>query len=194
MAALGKKGVHLNMQEKPSTLPVPEDDGAANHLNGALWPDISFSSTNHELINLKERIGITVVYIYPMTGRPDIPAPDGWEGIPGAKGCTPQSCGFRDHYSELKALNAQIYGFSSQTTEYQSEAKERLHLPFSLLSDDSFLLKEHLNLPTFKAAGKELYKRITFILIGGKIQKVFYPVFPPEGNADNVIAWLRENA
>ena len=186
--------MHLNMQEKPSTLPVPEDDGAANHLNGALWPDISFSSTNHELINLKERIGITVVYVYPMTGRPDIPAPDGWEGIPGAKGCTPQSCGFRDHYSELKALNAQIYGFSSQTTEYQLEAKERLHLPFSLLSDDRFLLKEHLNLPTFKAAGKELYKRITFILIDGKIQKVFYPVFPPEENADNVIAWLRENA
>ena len=184
----------MGLHELPENLPVPQDDGAAKHLEGISWPDISFSSTNQEQTNLKDPGGTIVVYVYPMTGRPDTALPDGWDSIPGARGCTPQSCSFRDHHSELQALNAQVYGLSSQTTEYQSEAADRLHLPFSLLSDSGFQLKKELKLPTFEVQGKELYKRITIILKENKIVKVFYPVFPPGENADNVIAWLRENS
>jgi len=184
----------MGLNELPENLPVPQDDGAANHLEGSSWPDVSFNSTNQEQTNLRELGGSIVVYVYPMTGRPDTALPDGWDGIPGARGCTPQSCSFRDHHSELQALNAQVFGLSSQTTEYQLEAKERLHLPFDLLSDGEFQLKKELELPTFEVEGKELYKRLTIILKQNEIVKVFYPVFPPGDNAGNVIVWLRENA
>jgi len=194
LAALTFKGNPVGLNELPENLPVPQDDGAANHLEGTSWPDVSFNSTNQEQTNLRELKGSIVLYVYPMTGRPDTALPEGWDGIPGARGCTPQSCSFRDHHSELQELNAQVYGLSSQTTEYQLEARERLHLPFNLLSDSGFQLKKKLKLPTFEVEGKELYKRITIILRQNVIVKVFYPVFPPGENADNVISWLRENA
>lgn len=138
--------------------------------------------------------GRWVIYVYPMTGRPDVPLPDGWDGIPGARGCTPQSCGFRDHYAELMALNTGVFGLSAQTTEYQREARDRLHLPFQLVSDSTLRLKSAMRLPTFTVAGMELYKRLTLIAHEGRIAKIFYPVFPPDQNADDVLAWLRENA
>jgi peroxiredoxin len=135
-----------------------------------------------------------VIYIYPMTGRPGVPLPDGWDDIPGARGCTPQSCSFRDHYSELRTLHTSLFGLSVQTTEYQKEARDRLHLPFELLSDSAYLLKQALRLPTFIVARIELYKRVTLIVEHARIRKIFYPVFPPDRNADEVLAWLRHNA
>jgi peroxiredoxin len=129
-----------------------------------------------------------------MTGRPGVPLPDGWDGIPGARGCSPQSCNFRDHYAELKALHTGVFGLSTQRSDYQQEARERLHLPFELLSDSGLQLKDKLKLPTFTVAGMELYKRLTLITLDGYIKKIFYPVFPPDKNADEVLTWLRENA
>jgi peroxiredoxin len=129
-----------------------------------------------------------------MTGRPGVPLPDGWDGIPGARGCTPQSCSFRDHYTELKALRTGVFGLSSQRSEYQREARDRLHLPFELLSDSGLQLKDALRLPTFTVAGMELFKRLTLVTRDGHIEKVFYPVFPPDQNADEVLTWLRESA
>jgi peroxiredoxin len=178
----------------PKDLPVPIDDGAAAHLVGLELPDVSLVSTNGMKINLRELTGRWVIYVYPMTGRPGVPLPDGWDGIPGARGCTPQSCNFRDHYAELKALHTGVFGLSAQPSDYQREARERLHLPFQLLSDSGLQLKDKLKLPTFTIAGMELYKRLTLVLLDGYIQKVFYPVFPPDKNADEVLAWLRGNA
>ncbi len=183
-----------NLSHLPNNLPAPVDDGAADHLEGLLLPDISLMSTDGATINLAELTGRWVIYIYPMTGRPDVALPDGWDGIPGARGCTPQSCSFRDHYAELKELNTGVFGLSAQATEYQREARDRLHLPFQLLSDSGLQLKNALRLPTFTVAGMELYKRLTLIVESGRIRKVFYPVFPPDRNADDVLAWLRENA
>lgn len=184
----------MNLNQLPENLPVPIDDGATDHLESKRLPNISFSSTNDETVCIKDTLGIVVVYIYPMTGRPDTPLPEGWDEIPGARGCTPQSCSFRDHYSELHKFNAHLYGLNAQSSEYQREAKERLHLPFELLSDSNLEFKEALDLPTFKALDMELYKRITLIARDGIIEKVFYPVFPPSSNADEVIKWLESNA
>jgi len=183
-----------NLSQLPKDLPVPVDDGAAAHLEGLLLPDLALPSTEGATVNLSGLGGRWVIYIYPMTGRPDVPLPDGWDGIPGARGCTPQSCSFRDHYAELKALNTDVYGLSAQTSEYQREARARLHLPFQLLSDSALRLKSAMRLPTFTTAGMELFKRLTLIAHGGRIEKVFYPVFPPDQNADEVLAWLRKNA
>ena len=177
----------------PADLPVPVDDGAAAHLVGARLPDISLVSTDDANINLGESRGRWVIYVYPMTGRPGVPLPDGWNDIPGARGCTPQSCSFRDHYAELKALRTGVFGLSTQSSEYQREARDRLHLPFQFLSDSGLQLKDALQLPTFSVAGMELYKRLTLISFDGQIEKVFYPVFPPDQNADEVLGWLREN-
>ena len=129
-----------------------------------------------------------------MTGRPGTPLPDGWAEIPGARGCTPQSCSFRDHYAELRTLNTQVFGISTQTTAYQQEAKTRLHLPFELLSDATLTLKSTIQLPTFEVEGTALYKRITLIVRDGTICKVFYPVFPPNENADAVLRWIKTHA
>ncbi len=183
--------MNTNLFQLPTDLPRPVDDGAAAHLEGALLPRISLPSTDGATVDLAGLKGRWVIYIYPMTGRPDVPLPDGWDGIPGARGCTPQSCSFRDHYQELQALGTSIFGLSAQTTAYQREALDRLHLPFQLLSDASLQLKSALRLPTFNVAGMELFKRLTLIADDAKIRKVFYPVFPPDRDADNVLAWLR---
>jgi peroxiredoxin len=180
--------------ELPKDLPCPVDDGAASHLERMTLPKIRLAATNGVSVDLASVQGRVVIYIYPMTGRPGVALPDGWDGIPGARGCTPQSCAFRDHHSELKSLETSVFGLSAQTTDYQKEARDRLHLPFELLSDRELRLKQALGLPTFEVAGMELYKRSTLIAENGRIQKVFYPVFPPGRNADDVLAWLRQNA
>ncbi len=185
--------INMNLSELPKDLPVPVDDGAADHLSGIMLPHISLKATNADMIDIGSVTGYLVIYIYPMTGRPDVPLPDGWDAIPGARGCTLQSCDFRDHYAELQTLKSKVYGLSTQTTEYQVEAKSRLHLPFELLSDSSLKLKSAISLPTFKVAGMELYKRLTLIVKDGQVEKVFYPVFPPDQNADDVLSWLRAN-
>ena len=177
----------MNLTELPANLPVPIDDGAADHLETKELPTVSLLATNEKTITIRDLSGLIVVYIYPMTGRPGTP-------LPGARGCTPQSCCFRDHFSELQKLDARVYGVSAQSSEYQREAKKRLHLPFELLSDSSLELKEALRLPTFKAGGMDLYKRITLIARDGIIEKVFYPVFPPSSNAEDVIEWLTTHA
>ena len=176
----------------PPNIPAPQDDGAARHLAGSALPDIALPATSGAPVNLSKFTGRAVVYIYPRTGVPGVPNPDGWDQIPGARGCTPQSCSFRDHYDELKQLGvARLFGLSTQDTAYQREAAERMHLPFPVLSDDRLQLTNALQLPTFTAAGMTLLKRMAWVIDDGKITKVFYPVFPPDQNAADVIAWLR---
>jgi peroxiredoxin len=177
----------------PAGLPIPLDDGLAAHLEGLQLPDVSFASTSGELVNLSRYQHKLVIYVYPLTGRPDVALPEGWDEIPGARGCTPQACDFSNHYQELQALNAVVFGLSSQSTGYQSELKSRLHLPFDLLSDSDFLLRNTLSLPTFKVNELLLYKRLTLIVEQAIIKKVFYPVFPPDKNARQVIDWLRSH-
>lgn len=181
----------MSLTDLPDNLPVPQDDGAADHLEGMALPATELTATDGVQYKLAECAGRVVIYIYPMTGRPDTLLPDNWDEIPGARGCTPQSCAFRDHHQELQALNTCVFGLSSQSTAYQQEAKQRLHLPFELLSDEGLQLKAQLNLPTFEVDGKELYCRLTLIVEDGVIQTVFYPVFPPSENAANVMSWLR---
>jgi peroxiredoxin len=178
----------------PSNLPVPVDDGACKHLPGMRVPAITLVSTSNRRLNMADVArGRTVVYAYPRTGRPDQEIPKGWNEIPGARGCTPESCSFRDHYKRLHDLNAQVFGLSTQTTEYQQEVVTRLHLPFEVLSDAEFAFTDALRLPTFEFDGVRLLKRLTLILSDGKIEKVFYPVFPPDHHAEEVIAWLERN-
>lgn len=177
--------------ELPKDLPVPIDDGACNHLPGLVLPSINLSATSGRTVNLASLPGWVVIYCYPMTGRPGVPLPDGWDQIPGARGCTPQSCAFSDHYQELQALNAEVFGLSTQSTDYQREAAERLHLPFELLSDSSLQFTNALRLPTFDVEGMRLIKRVTLITRDGKIVKHFYPVFPPDKNAEDVVAWFQ---
>ena len=183
-----------NFSQLPPDLPAPVDDGAASHLEGSSLPDLTLGATDGSTVDLASLVGKHVIYIYPMTGRPGVPLPDGWDGIPGARGCTPESCAFRDHHAELKARNMEVFGLSAQTTDYQQEVHERLHLPFQLLSDSGLMLKSLLKLPTFNVAGMELYKRITLITNNRKLLKVFYPVFPPDRSADDVLNWLRKDA
>ncbi len=175
----------------PEALIAPIDDGATVHLVGMQLPALTLIATDNSRINLAELTGSVVIYVYPMTGQPGIPLPNGWDQIPGARGCTPQSCAFRDHYNELQALNVNVFGLSSQTTEYQLEARDRLHLPFQLLSDHAMQLKDKLALPTFNIAGLTLYKRLTMVIENRQITKVFYPVFPPDQNAEHVMTWLK---
>jgi peroxiredoxin len=174
-----------------SRIPPPVDDGAARHLLGACLPPVSLQATNGERIDLSLCRGRTVLYIYPRTGRPGVPNPDGWDMIPGARGCSPQSCGFRDHFAELRRLGVdQLYGLSTQDSAYQREAADRLHLPFPLLSDERLEFAHALSLPTFEAGGMTLLKRCTLVVDDGQVAHVFYPVFPPDRNASDVIAWL----
>jgi peroxiredoxin len=181
----------------PDDLPVPTDDGACDHLAGMVLPSIPLRATDGQQIDLAALRGRTVVYVYPRTGRPDYPGSAAWDAIPGARGCTPQSCGFRDHYAELRSLGASaIFGLSTQATDYQREAVERLHLPFPLLSDSRLVLTRTLRLPTFEfepyAEESSMHlKRMALIIFDGRIEKVFYPVFPPDRNAEDVINWLR---
>lgn len=177
-----------------STLPAPVDDGGANHLPGVRLPSVALHATNGTFVNLALLKGRTVVYAYPRTGEPGVPIPPEWDMIPGARGCTPQSCAFRDHFADLKALGVDhLFGLSTQDTAYQREVVERLHLPFPLLSDEHLTLIRALDLPTFETSGMMLLKRLTMVIQDGIIEHVFYPVFPPDRNAADVIAWLQAN-
>ncbi len=174
-----------------SQIPAPVDDGATDHLVGTAWPTIALPGTDSAAHDLSTLAGRVVVYIYPMTGQPNKALPDGWDQIPGARGCTPQSCSFRDHAAELKDAGASaLFGLSTQDSGYQAEAADRLHLPFPLLSDADLALAKALNLPTFDVDGKTLIKRMALIVTDGVIEHVFYPVFPPDRNAGDVLAWL----
>jgi peroxiredoxin len=178
-----------------STLPAPQDDGAARHLRGMTVPKVALPATDGRTVDLSELPGRTVVYAYPRTGKPGVPNPTGWDMIPGARGCSPQSCAFRDHFAELRRLGvAQLFGLSTQDTAYQAEAAARLHLPFPLLSDASLALARALRLPTFEVDRMTLLKRLTLVIDGGRIAHVFYPVFPPDQSAAAVVEWLARAA
>jgi peroxiredoxin len=175
-----------------SRLPRPEDDGAARHLPGSRVPPVALSATDGSSVALGGLAGRSVVYVYPMTGRPGADLPDGWDGIPGARGCTPQTCAFRDHHAELIAAGAdRVFGLSTQDSEYQREAAQRLHLPFPLLSDAALRLTTALRLPVMLVGGATLLQRMALIIEDGVIAHVFYPVFPPDQNAAEVLGWLR---
>lgn len=175
----------------PPDLPAPVDDGACDHLPGTVLPTVPLPGTSGAETDLGALAGTTVVYFHPMIGRPDGPPLPGWNEIPGARGCTPQSCAFRDHHAELGSLGAAVYGVSVQPPADQREAAARLHLPFELLSDARLELTRALGLPTFEYDGRTLIRRLTLIVRDGRIVRVFYPVFPPDRNAADVIAWLR---
>ena len=175
----------------PPDLPKPVDDGAADHLEGATLPSLRLPGTGGEEIDLAAAAtGTLVLYCYPRTGRPGEPLPTGWDEIPGARGCTPQSCAFRDHFAELEALGAGVLGLSAQPLADQIELAHRVGLPYPVLSDPGLKLAEALRLPTFEVAGMRLYRRLTLIARHGEIVKVFYPVFPPDRNAADVVDWL----
>lgn len=174
-----------------SQIPEPPDDGGADHLVGAELPPIALRSTSGGSVELASLPGCSVVYAYPMTGRPDVALPDGWEQIPGARGCTPQSCAYRDLVSELLSSGVdRVFGLSTQDSGYQQEAVDRLHLPYELLSDDSLALAAALDLPTMEVNHNRLLRRLTMVINDGLIGKVFYPIFPPDQDAQNVIDWL----
>ena len=178
----------------PDNLPRPVDDGAASHLTGLVIPSVALDSTMGGAVDLSRVPGRAVVFAYPKTGRPGQPppAPD-WDMIPGARGCTPHTCGFRDLCGEFSALGARVYGLSTQTSDYQQEMVKRLHVPFPVLSDSELRLTRAMRLPTFKVARQTLLKRLAWVADDGKIVKVFYPVFPPDKNAEEVLEWLRAN-
>jgi len=183
-----------NLLEIPDDLPVPLDDGACDHLAGMTLPGITLATTDGRQVDVSKLPGRAIIYAYPRTGRPDEGVfYEGWEAIPGARGCTPQSCAFRDHHNELQQLGADVFGLSTQTTEFQQEVVERLHLPFAMLSDEKLALTHALNLPTFEVNGLALIKRLTLVVSSGEIEHVFYPVFPPNTHADVVITWLQDH-
>lgn len=182
-----------SVYELPKNLPAPQDDGACAHLIGMRVPSIALASTRGGTVDLSTLPGRTVVFCYPRTGRPDADPAEGWNQIPGARGCTPQACAFRDHYRELQGFGlTEVFGLSTQDTAYQREVAERLNLQFPLLSDEKLALAKALNLPTFDFEGATLIKRLTLILHAGTVEHVFYPVFPPDANAPAVIHWLME--
>ncbi|MER6566120.1 MerR family transcriptional regulator [Streptomyces sp. NPDC001093] len=186
---------HMDYLTLPADLPVPEDDGAAQHLPGMKVPGLELVDTAGRTVRL-DALGPrrTVVYVYPLTGRPGTDLPEGWNSIPGARGCTPESCGFRDHFHDLLEAGAgRVYGLSSQDTDYQREVVERLGLPFDMLSDPDLGLADTLGLPTFEVEGMRLFRRLTLVLRAGVIEHVFYPVFPPNEHAQQVLTWLRGN-
>ena len=182
-----------NLNQLPVDLPIPQDDGTANHLIGMRLPKILLASTVGKQINLGEILGRLVIYCYPMTGQPNVALPDGWDQIPGARGCTPQSCSFRDRYQELRALGAEVAGLSVQSTEYQKEMADRLHPLFPIVSDLHYQFQHALQLPTFVAAGMTLLKRVTFIANDGVIEAVHYPIFPSDSDPAWVINYLKNN-
>jgi peroxiredoxin len=174
-----------------STIPAPLDDGAMDHLTGARLPSVALPATDGSTVDLSTLRGRSIVYAYPRTGRPGVPNPDGWDLIPGARGCTPQACSFRDHFDDLMRLGVDhLFGLSTQSTDYQREAAERLGLPFALLSDDHLQLTDAMRLPVFETAGMTLLKRFTLVIDEGAVTHLFYPVFPPDQSAAELIAWL----
>lgn len=181
-----------DLNEVPAGLPVPLDDGAADHLTGSGMPPVRLQSTSGEIVDISGLASARcVTFVYPRMGRPGEDLPTGWDSTPGARGCTPQSCSFRDRHEAFSKAGYVIAGVSSQATKDQIEAATRLHLPFQLLSDPELILASTISLPTFEIAGMELYKRLTLVAEHGKIVKVFYPVFPPQHNAEEVLTWLR---
>jgi peroxiredoxin len=177
----------------PPGLPVPDDDGAADHLPRMELPALVLPSTAGDVDLRAAASGTLVLYLYPRTGRPEEPPPEGWDATPGARGCTPQSCAFRDHRAELAELGAAVVGMSAQTLADQQEFAAREHIPYPVVSDPELRLAEALDLPTFEIAGMRLYRRITLVARAARIAHVLYPVFPPDRNAPDVVAWLRTN-
>jgi len=178
----------------PAGLPVPADDGACSHLAGTRMPPVALQATSGHSVVLADLPGRTVVYCYPRTGEAGLDPPPGWNEIPGARGCTPQTCGFRDHHDAFRALGTEVFGLSTQTTAYQREMTERLHVPFDVLSDEHLEMVNALRLPTFSFRGMTLIKRLTLFLRDGVIEHVIYPVFPPDRSADAALQWLTEAA
>ena len=176
----------------PTGLPVPEDDGAADHLTGLAVPRLRVQTTQGELDLAQEAAGLLVLYVYPRTGRPGHEPAPGWDETPGARGCTPQSCGYRDQGAELRDFGARVVGLSAQPLAEQQEAAERLGLAHPVAADPELRLAAALDLPLFEFGGERLYKRLSLVAERGRIVKVFYPVFPPDENAADVVAWLRE--
>jgi peroxiredoxin len=183
-----------NLNQLPANLPRPKDDGGARHLTGMALPDLELPSTSKRRVNLsKVSAPRIVIYAYPMTGRPDRQLPQGWDDIPGARGCTPETCGFRDHHKDLAKLHAEVFGVSTQDTAYQQEMVKRLEVPFEVLSDEQMAFARALKLPSFTVDGMTLLKRLTIVARSGRIEHVFYPVFPPDKHAEEVMAWLKRH-
>lgn len=178
----------------PDDLPEPEDDGATDHLQGMELPDISLPTTDGRMVTLRDCAARTIIYIYPLTGRPDRDViPDGWEAVPGARGCSPESCGFRDQYAELRDRGVEaVFGLSTQSSEYQREARDRLQLPFEMLSDAEWELANEIDLPRFAIQGEEYLKRVTLVIADGRVEHVFYPIFPPDEHASEVLQWITD--
>ena len=181
----------VNLSSLPPDLPRPLDDGGCAHLAGLTMPPIRLASTQGGDVDVSDLSALAVIFAYPMTGQPSVALPDGWDAIPGARGCTPQSCAFRDLHAAFLEEGASVYGLSTQATDYQREMAERLHLPYAVLSDEDLRLTEALKLPILEVAGLRLIRRLTLVVEGGRIVKVFYPVFPPDLSADPVLDWLR---
>lgn len=178
----------------PTDLPRPQDDGGADHLPGARVPHVVLGDTDGQSVDLAALAGRSVVFAYPRTGRPgEAPLSDDWDAIPGARGCSVESCRFRDLHAELTDTGARVLGLSTQSTAYQGEAVERLHLPHALLSDEGHELTDALDLPTFEVAGQRLLRRLTLLVQDGQVEHVWYPVFPPDTHADEVLDWLRQH-
>jgi peroxiredoxin len=187
--------VSTEFAELPPDLPVPEDDGAADHLGGLAVPALDLPSTLGGRLDIADAArGRLVAYVYPRTGVPGEPSPAGWDDFPGARGCTPQSCAYRDALAEFAASGADVVGISAQSPGEQLEFAEREHIPFPLLSDGDLRLAEAMRLPTFEIAGMTLYRRLTFVAVEGAVAKSFYPVFPPDRDAAEVLGWLRGRA
>jgi peroxiredoxin len=181
----------MSVYQLPADLPVPVDDGATEHLLGVEIPPLVLDSSDGPVDLGELASALAVLYVYPATGVPGRPTPDGWDAIPGARGCTPQSCAFRDHAGELAELGARVAGLSAQSLEQQIEFARREHMPFPIVSDAGLELARALGLPTFEFGAATLYKRVTVVLEAGRVARVFYPVFPPDRNAADVVAWLR---
>jgi peroxiredoxin len=174
----------------PPGLPAPVDDGAADHLLGTMLPQLTLDSSQGPVSMRELSRERLVLYVYPRAGRPGRPSSPGWDDIPGARGCTPQSCAFRDHAAHLAELGASVAGLSAQTLDDQVEFAKRNHIPYPVIADPDLRLGLALRLPTFDVEGVTLYKRITLVVEGCAVAKVFYPVFPPDRNAAEVVAWL----
>ena len=185
-----------NVETLPQNLPIPKDDGTTQHLTGRSFPRVLLPSTSGKLIDLAESSTLhTVLFIYPRAGSPLEPNtnPEAWDLIPGARGCTPHTCGFRDLYREFQDIGVNIFGLSIQPPNVQKEFVDRMHVPFEILSDEKHQLIKALDLPTFEFDGEQLIKRMAFFLNKSKIEKVFYPIFPPDKNALEVLNWIKEN-
>jgi len=178
----------------PGDLPVPEDDGAADHLVNAVLPPLALTATIGETVRVDQLEGTTILFVYPRTGRPDEELPPGWNAIPGARGCTPEACGFRDAHQQFADLGVRVLALSTQPIDYQREMADRLHLPFPVLSDEQLEFTGELGLPTFEIGGWTLLKRLTLVIEDGRVRHIFYPVFPPDAHAGEVLDWLRGGA